>query len=52
MHSLYQILWGEQASIQLVPELRRIYDLVKDHSEQIKREYGPEGLKLFNRVKY
>jgi uncharacterized Ntn-hydrolase superfamily protein len=35
-----------------VAELRRIYDLVVRHSQQIEREYGPEGLRLFGRVKY
>lgn len=33
-------------------ELRRIYDLVREHSRQIEREYGPEGLKLFSKVKW
>jgi uncharacterized Ntn-hydrolase superfamily protein len=35
-----------------VPELRRIYDLVVEHSRQIEGEYGAEGLRLFSRVKY
>jgi uncharacterized Ntn-hydrolase superfamily protein len=35
-----------------VAELRRIYDLVVQHSQQIEKEYGPEGLRLFGRVKY
>jgi uncharacterized Ntn-hydrolase superfamily protein len=35
-----------------VAELRRIYDLVLEHSLKIEREYGPEGLRLFSRVKY
>jgi uncharacterized Ntn-hydrolase superfamily protein len=35
-----------------VAELRRIYDVVGEHSRQIEREYGPEGLRLFGRVKY
>ncbi len=35
-----------------VPELRRIYDLLVEHSKQIEREYGPEGLRLFSRIKY
>jgi uncharacterized Ntn-hydrolase superfamily protein len=35
-----------------VPELRRVYDLVVEHSRQIEREYGPESLGLFSRVKY
>lgn len=35
-----------------VPELRRIYDLVVEHSRRIEREYGPEGLRLFSRVKF
>ena len=34
-----------------VAELRRIYDLVVDHSKQIEREYGLEGLRLFSRIK-
>lgn len=34
-----------------VAELRRIYDLVVEHSKQIEREYGPEGLRLFSRIK-
>jgi uncharacterized Ntn-hydrolase superfamily protein len=35
-----------------VRELRRIYDSVVDHSQQIEREYGEEGLRLFGKVKY
>jgi uncharacterized Ntn-hydrolase superfamily protein len=35
-----------------VAELRRIYDLVVEHSRQIEKEYGREGLRLFGRVKY
>jgi uncharacterized Ntn-hydrolase superfamily protein len=35
-----------------VGELRRVYDLVVQHSSKIEREYGPEGLRLFSRVKY
>jgi uncharacterized Ntn-hydrolase superfamily protein len=35
-----------------VAELRRIHDLVVEHSRQIEQEYGPEGLSLFSRVKY
>lgn len=35
-----------------VAELRRIYDLVMQHSVKIEREYGPEALRLFSRVKY
>jgi uncharacterized Ntn-hydrolase superfamily protein len=35
-----------------VAELRRVYDLVVQHSQKIEREYGPEGLRLFSRVKY
>jgi len=35
-----------------VRELRRIYDIVVDHSQQIEREYGEEGLRLFGKVKY
>ena len=35
-----------------VAELRRIYNLVVEHSRQTEREYGPEGLRLFSRIKY
>lgn len=35
-----------------VAELRRIYDVVVAHMKQIEREYGPEGVRLFGRVKY
>ncbi|MBI4536524.1 MAG: DUF1028 domain-containing protein [candidate division NC10 bacterium] len=35
-----------------VAELRRLYDLVAQHSLKLEREYGPEGLRLFGRVKY
>ena len=35
-----------------VAELRRIYDLVVQHSLKIEQQYGPEGLRLFSRVKY
>jgi len=35
-----------------VAELRRIYDLVVEHSKQIEQEYGPEGLRLFSQIKY
>ncbi len=35
-----------------VAELRRVYDLVVQHSLKIEREYGPDGLRLFSRVKY
>ena len=35
-----------------VLELRRIYELVVEQSRQIEQEYGPEGLRLFSRVKY
>lgn len=35
-----------------VAELRRLYDLVVEHSRQIEREYGSEGLRLFSRIKY
>lgn len=34
-----------------VAELRRLYELVAEQSRQIEREYGPEGLALFSRVK-
>lgn len=35
-----------------VNELRRIYDRVVAHSKEVERDYGPEGLRLFGRVKY
>jgi uncharacterized Ntn-hydrolase superfamily protein len=35
-----------------VAELRRIYGVVVAHTGQIEREYGPEGVRLFGRVKY
>lgn len=35
-----------------VGELRRIYDLVVEHSRQIEREYGPAAARLFGRVKH
>ena len=35
-----------------VAELRRLHDLVVEHSRQIEAEYGAEGLRLFSRVKY
>jgi uncharacterized Ntn-hydrolase superfamily protein len=35
-----------------VAELRRVYDLVVEHSRQIEREYGSEGLRLFSRIKH
>jgi uncharacterized Ntn-hydrolase superfamily protein len=35
-----------------VAELRRVYDLVVQHSRKIEEQYGPEGLRLFSRVKY
>jgi uncharacterized Ntn-hydrolase superfamily protein len=35
-----------------VAELRRVYDLVAQHSLKLEREYGPEAVRLFNRVKY
>ena len=35
-----------------VVELRRIYGVVVEHSRKIEQEYGPEGLRLFSRVKY
>jgi uncharacterized Ntn-hydrolase superfamily protein len=35
-----------------VSELRRLHDLVVEHSRQIEREYGLEGLRLFSRIKY
>lgn len=35
-----------------VAELRRVWEVVVEHSEQIEREYGPAALRLFGRVKY
>ena len=35
-----------------VAELRRIYNLVVGHSNQIEEKYGLEGLRLFSRIKY
>ncbi|MEK7715881.1 MAG: DUF1028 domain-containing protein, partial [candidate division NC10 bacterium] len=35
-----------------VGELRRIYELVVEHSRQIEREYGPAAAQLFGRVKH
>jgi uncharacterized Ntn-hydrolase superfamily protein len=35
-----------------VAELRRIYDRVVAHMGEIEREYGPEGVRLFGRVKH
>ena len=35
-----------------VAELRRIYGVVAAHSQQIAQQYGPDGLRLFGRVKY
>jgi len=35
-----------------VAELRRVYDVVVQHSLKIEREYGREGFRLFSRVKY
>lgn len=35
-----------------VAELRRIYERVAAHTKEIERDYGPEGLRLFGRVKY
>ena len=35
-----------------VGELRRIYELVVEHSRQIEREYGPAAARLFGRVKH
>ncbi len=35
-----------------VAELRRIYELVVEHSRQIEREYGPAAARLFGRVKH
>lgn len=34
-----------------VAELRRIYSVVQEQSEQIRLEYGTEGLRLFSKVK-
>ncbi len=35
-----------------VAELRRIYGVVVAHSQQVAQQYGPDGLRLFGRVKY
>lgn len=35
-----------------VAELRRIYDVVVAHMKQVEQEYGPEGVRLFGRVKH
>ena len=35
-----------------VAELNRIHALVQEHSRQIEQEYGPEGLRLFSRIRY
>ncbi len=35
-----------------VGELRRIYELVVEHSRQVEREYGPTAARLFGRVKH
>ncbi len=35
-----------------VVELRRIYGVVVAHTQQIAQQYGPDGLRLFGRVKY
>jgi uncharacterized Ntn-hydrolase superfamily protein len=35
-----------------VAELRRIYGVVVAHTQQIAQQYGPDGLRLFGRVKY
>lgn len=35
-----------------VAELRRTYERVVAHTKEIERDYGPEGLRLFGRVKY
>jgi uncharacterized Ntn-hydrolase superfamily protein len=35
-----------------VAELRRVYDVVAEHERKIAREYGPDGVRLFSKVKY
>jgi len=35
-----------------VAELRRIYQVVVEHTERIRKEYGEEGLRLFSKIKY
>jgi uncharacterized Ntn-hydrolase superfamily protein len=35
-----------------VAELRRIYGVVVEHTQQIAQQYGPDGVRLFGRVKY
>lgn len=35
-----------------VGELRRIYDRVVEHEAEVGRQYGPESLRLFRRIKW
>jgi uncharacterized Ntn-hydrolase superfamily protein len=35
-----------------VAELRRVWEVVVEHSRQIEREFGPAALRLFGRVKH
>ena len=35
-----------------VVELRRVFTRVVAHVKDIEREYGPEGVRLFGRVKW
>jgi len=34
-----------------VAELQRIYDVVVEQVERLEQEYGPEGMRLFGRIK-
>jgi uncharacterized Ntn-hydrolase superfamily protein len=35
-----------------VAELRRVWEVVVEHTRQIEREHGPAALRLFGRVKH
>ena len=35
-----------------VAELRRIWEVVAEHTRQIEREYGPAAVRLFGRIKH
>jgi len=35
-----------------VAELRRVYEVAVAHWDRVGREYGPEGQRLFGRIKY
>ena len=38
--------------VEPVAELRRIWQVVVDHSKQIEAEYGPAAVRLFGRIKH